>query len=198
MNRIFAAALAVLAFAAAPAMAATLTTNGSNQLTGITGLTVGSSTYNVEFVDGTCAAVFGGCDSLSDFTFQNQPDAHTAGDALLAAIVGSSFDTAPGTTFGCIGGASCFMLIPYGFDGLQVGSADAQGVFNGAASNSNATHFGVPPSTDLGTNNTLVWARFTAAAGAVPEPSSWAMMLLGFLGIGLAVRRRMTGRFVRA
>src|SRR4051812_15176886 len=29
-----------------------------------------------------------------------------------------------------------------------------------------------------------------AAAGGVPEPATWAMMLLGFAGIGLATRRR--------
>jgi hypothetical protein len=32
--------------------------------------------------------------------------------------------------------------------------------------------------------------RVTLAAGAVPEPGTWAMILLGFLGIGTAMRRR--------
>jgi PEP-CTERM motif-containing protein len=31
---------------------------------------------------------------------------------------------------------------------------------------------------------------FSTAAGAVPEPSTWAMMLIGFGGLGLAVARR--------
>jgi hypothetical protein len=31
---------------------------------------------------------------------------------------------------------------------------------------------------------------FYTAAGAVPEPSTWAMMLIGFGGLGLAVARR--------
>lgn len=31
---------------------------------------------------------------------------------------------------------------------------------------------------------------FTAAAGGVPEPASWALMIAGFGGIGLALRRR--------
>lgn len=31
--------------------------------------------------------------------------------------------------------------------------------------------------------------RVTLAAGAVPEPATWAMMLLGFVGIGAAMRR---------
>jgi hypothetical protein len=34
-------------------------------------------------------------------------------------------------------------------------------------------------------------AEFSGIAGAVPEPSTWAMMLLGFAGIGfMAYRRR--------
>jgi hypothetical protein len=32
----------------------------------------------------------------------------------------------------------------------------------------------------------------TQVAGAVPEPASWAMMLVGFAGIGFALRRRRT------
>src|SRR5690242_10600621 len=117
MRRILAAFLGIVAMlGAAPAMAA-LTTNGSGQLTGATGITVNGSTYGVTFMEGNCAGLFSGCDSVSDFTFQTQADAQTAGAALLAAIVGTSFDTAPGTTFGCIGTPTgCFMLIPYGFD----------------------------------------------------------------------------------
>jgi hypothetical protein len=38
--------------------------------------------------------------------------------------------------------------------------------------------------------NTNVYARFTPSAAAVPEPMTWAMMLLGFGGIGMAMRRR--------
>ena len=30
----------------------------------------------------------------------------------------------------------------------------------------------------------------TAVTGAVPEPGTWAMMLMGFAGVGLALRRR--------
>ena len=38
----------------------------------------------------------------------------------------------------------------------------------------------------------------TAAIGAVPEPSTWAMMLLGFAGVGfMAYRRRSGNRAIR-
>jgi len=32
--------------------------------------------------------------------------------------------------------------------------------------------------------------KLTYFYSAVPEPSTWAMMLIGFAGIGLAMRRR--------
>jgi hypothetical protein len=41
--------------------------------------------------------------------------------------------------------------------------------------------------TDFGSNG---FSGDTAAAGAVPEPSTWAMMLLGFGALGLNMRRR--------
>jgi len=38
-------------------------------------------------------------------------------------------------------------------------------------------------------NDTLTLTQYTPTGG-VPEPGTWAMMLLGFGGIGLAIRRR--------
>ena len=40
---------------------------GTGQITGINGIDIDQRTYDVEFVDGTCIAVFSGCDELSDF-----------------------------------------------------------------------------------------------------------------------------------
>jgi hypothetical protein len=48
------------------------------------------------------------------------------------------------------------------------------------------------PSNPSGKN--LVAGQFTLAA-AVPEPSTWAMIILGFVGLGfMAVRRKTTFR----
>jgi hypothetical protein len=38
-------------------------------------------------------------------------------------------------------------------------------------------------------------SRLTLNFAAVPEPATWAMMLLGFAGIGLTVRRRQVSAF---
>ena len=38
--------------------------------------------------------------------------------------------------------------------------------------------------------DTHTGGMFSTAAEAVPEPSTWAMMLIGFGGVGLAVARR--------
>ena len=188
MRRIFAILGGIAAMLiAAPAAAATPTVNGSGQLTGATGVTVSGSTYTVTFTDGTCAGLFSGCDAVSDFTFQTQAAAQAAAAALLAqVIVGTSFDTAPGTTFGCIGGEACSMLIPFGFTGTDFNSV---ATLNGVAVNSSAIFLNASPTTfDTGTSNARVWALFSLAV--VPEPASWAMMLFGFGAMGLAIRRR--------
>ncbi len=50
-------------------------------------------------------------------------------------------------------------------------------------------------------SNTDIWAQvnsvtFTAEVSAVPEPSTWAMMIAGFLGLGfMAHRKKTTMRF---
>ena len=49
--------------------------------------------------------------------------------------------------------------------------------------------FSMPFDPTLGSQN-VGFATLTRTAGAVPEPATWAMMLLGFGAIGLAARRR--------
>jgi hypothetical protein len=69
MNRFFTAALALGITLGAPAHAATQIVNSSGQLAGATGVLVNGTSYDVEFVDGACTNLFGGCDSSSDFAF---------------------------------------------------------------------------------------------------------------------------------
>jgi hypothetical protein len=41
-------------------------------------------------------------------------------------------------------------------------------------------------------NGSFTWAITSNAAAAIPEPSAWTMLLVGFAGLGLVGRRRVT------
>jgi hypothetical protein len=75
----------VLVLIAGGAQAATLNVVGG-QLHGAFGVDVGGTLYNVEFLDGTCIALFNGCDAVSDFTFQSSALAASASQALLDQV----------------------------------------------------------------------------------------------------------------
>ena len=47
--------------------------------------------------------------------------------------------------------------------------------------------FNLPPGTTVGSSNAQL---YTVGGGAVPEPATWALMLLGFTGVGFALRRQ--------
>src|SRR4051794_9278684 len=122
-------ALALAATAAAVSLtapadaAATLIVNGSGQLTGATGVTVGGATYDVSFGDGTCAALFGGCAASTDFAFNTLADAQAAALALLNQVLidgaDGQFDTDYAKTLGCATNdlPGCDAVIPYALDG---------------------------------------------------------------------------------
>jgi hypothetical protein len=199
MNRFFAATVALGVTLAAPAHAATQIVNGSGQLTGATGVTVNGTSYDVEFVDGTCAALFGGCDNVSDFVFQNEADATAAIQALLDQVFtdgpAGQFDSDYSLTLGCdtntTGG--CTAMIPSETQ-PQYSSVTGRGGDNTDGSDY-ILWTGLGLARDTGSDPFWVWARFTPSTAppanpSVPEPSTWAMMLLGFGAIGFAARRR--------
>lgn len=178
---------------AAPAAAAVLLVNGGGQLTGATGVAVGSSTYDVSFADGACTALFGGCDAASDFTFTTEADAQAAALALLGQVLidggEGQFDTNYELTLGCAlnNASSCAVLIPFATNG--VGATVAQAI-NSPAQDTNTINASPAVGFDTTGQPNYVYALFTPSVTAVPEASSWAMMLFGFAGIGLATRRR--------
>jgi hypothetical protein len=199
MRKFLACAVVAATFIASPAIAqaATLTTNSSGQLTGATGLNLGAlGTYNVSLVEGTCASLFKTCTSNSDFPFNTQADATTAANALLGAIAATTFSANPDLTMGCgpTYVSQCLMMIPY--------HVDAQGNVSLVNAVNNSSLYGVadsatPSSINLNVNDSntandtsRVYAVFSRSASAVPEPTSWAMMLVGFAGIGMFFRSR--------
>ncbi len=175
-------AMAGAMLAAAPATAADPVTSGST-LTGATGVNVGGNLYNVQFLDGNCATVFGSCPA--GFAFGSQAAAQQAADALLAQVLLGTFDTNPALTNGCSLATICSILVPYAVGGQTVAFVSA----NNKATNDTGTG-SLLLTEDTGIQASQTWARFTRSMVPVPEPASWAMMLIGFAGIGLAVRRR--------
>ncbi|QGN56545.1 PEPxxWA-CTERM sorting domain-containing protein [Novosphingobium sp. Gsoil 351] len=189
--------LAVLGLSTPSAAAVQLVSGG--KLTGANGVDVGGALYDVTFAEGTCAGVFGGCNELSDITFTSLTAANAASQALLDQVFLDSdlgqFDSDFSRTFGCAANSDgfCFVIVPYevfddaSFSGAgavnynsladSVGSIGASSAFNTANANANNS----------------VFARFRSSSlAAVPEPATWAMMLLGFGMIGFGMRRRMT------
>ena len=114
---------AVLFFVAGAAQAATLNAVGG-QLMGASGVDVGVSLYDVQFLDGTCISLYNGCDQVSDFTFQTSQDSVLASQALEAQVFQSgTFDEFPDLTNGC--GASvtgsCLVFTPHGLVAIPMG-----------------------------------------------------------------------------
>lgn len=191
-------ALAAAAMVAEPAVAqqAMLTTSGRT-LTGATGLTVAGldGTYDVTFVDGTCDQVFGDCGNPASFgPITSSALALNAAESLIRLIdTNDTFDQLPEYTLGCgTNVPQCLAFIPYanGSDGFLSGSLaiNAKGPFNRDGVGT-STLYATADTTNI---STVVYAKFTASSvtGAVPEPSTWALMLLGFGAVGSSLRRR--------
>jgi hypothetical protein len=191
------AAIAAFLFAT-PAIAATLIVDGSGQLTGATGVLINGVLYDVTFADGTCAALFNGCDSTSDFTFTNPVDASNAAAELLNQVFldGSQgqFDSNPSLTAGCeifVTFNVCKAVIPHTF--VSPTLINAVGALNTTTGDSVTIDDTVTQTGDTSQSALSVFAIFTLhVSSGVPEPSTWEMMLLGFAGIGFALRRRAT------
>ena len=179
---------------AAQASAAVLVIDDSGatpELLGATGVDVNGTLYDVEFVDGTCIAVFGGCDAVADFTFADQATAEASAQALLDQVfldlaAPNLFDTEPEFTFGCSSSLRCDVWIPFAV-GATVDFATAinQAVEAGDLVGS----FSINPATDLTPIEDVTWARFSQASVAVPEPATFLLVGAGLLGAVLSRRR---------
>jgi hypothetical protein len=95
-----------------------------------------------------------------------------------------SFDLLAGNTyyFGIISDSA--LDVGFSFFG-----SIAQNGLTATGNNSNYTNYAAPSFFGTGTANINLVLLGTQAAGAVPEPATWAMMILGFGAIGWSVRR---------
>lgn len=200
MKRLVQIATALL-LTAAPAGAAVQIIDSNGILTGATGVDIGGTLYDVSFLDGTCISTQSGCNESTDFAFATLSSALLAGDALLNQVFTGFYDQNPASTAGCGPNTTdiCVSLIYYftggftqpGVERVIVGNFGLNSGFAGDPDNffSNPDTFGGGDTSGSLSSTTAVFT-LSPLITAVPEPSTWGMMLMGFGALGAALRRR--------
>lgn len=180
---IIATIASVLCLAQAQGSAVLVTDNG--QLIGANGVEFDADFFDVRFIDGTCADLFGICSS-SNFTFQTQAKGFLAAAALrdqvFATPAGAPYDIDPELTLGCSNHITCQILIPIGtFSGHLLNNAIMQNPDGIGINGIGSTRIGVT-SDNLANDVRRVYASFTPST-AVPLPSALVLFLSGITGL---------------
>ena len=111
-------ALASLLLLSCSTQAVTLIFDDADMLIGVSGLEVDSTTYDVEFADGSCVDAFGDC-VAANFTFPTQRDASAASQVLFDQLLGTEafvdiiLTRGPASISGCMMTAVCSVITPY-------------------------------------------------------------------------------------
>lgn len=189
MKRISALWVCLALAAAAPAQAVTLIVQ-NGKLMGANGVDVDGKFYNVRFADGSCAQVYGAC-TADHFDFTEYLPALSAAKALYDQVFidtpQGNFDSNPALTFGCEA-SRCLTLIAFSTTPERHPTSYTVAVNNVLNRSDNYGQFFPSLDLDYKLVDNVNLARFTLSA--VPEPSSWAMMIAGFGLAGVTMRRK--------
>jgi hypothetical protein len=160
--------------------------DSNGQLMGATDVLVDGTLYDVNFVEGSCASVWTGCDEASDFVWQNKEVALLSVVALMEQVFTNSYDVDPSLTNGCSHSGICNIWGTYWND-YQNAAYRSRFMNYDVESSDAAVVDGVQYylSFDSSSWNTDVNARWAVAE--VPEPSTLAIFALGLMV--LATRR---------
>lgn len=193
----FAAGLAALLLAAAPAAASTIGFVGTRQNVNFlnppgTGRCAPLNTVNISPTGPSSS----GASNLGAFVLTNShciagpPNAANPVRAITDGLFTWDFK-AGGSIFGTYSGTADFNNgDPIGTENFIVtGGAGRFAGATGAIKSVGRLSFGMVDGRPVGIFNGELSG--TLAAAGIPEPASWAMLIAGFAGVGLATRRRV-------
>lgn len=170
-------------------------------LIGATGVVVGSESFNVEFLDGTCVELFTGCDDPTDMVFLSVAAAQKAALALLSTVLVDgplgAFDSQSGLIFGCKRGPGCVILTPNNFGITYIQTQNAWNAFedSGGDGLDFTTDVLIEPLKDTTAEDFVTWARWSRGISPIPEPGT--TYCLSIAGLILAVTQRRRASVVR-
>ncbi len=195
MSSLTAALFAVFAFIyPLTSQAATLQIDDTTgQLLGADGVDVDGVLYDVDFLEGSCAALFNGCDASDDFTFSTEVTALAAASALQAQVFldgpAGMFNSVPSLTNGCEDAIVCGVYTPFAPSEIvvQVDVAIFQNIVGGTGFTS-SNDFLLGEDTTL--SPAIVYASWDISqATVVPLPASGWLFLSGLAGLFFVKRR---------